>query len=62
MIYCFKRWKCYVDCNATSKNTVAKSYIQFRAIGENVKLIFLSDDTLMISVVLSQSHLHVIAD
>ena len=25
IIYCFKRWKCYFDCNATSKITIIKS-------------------------------------
>ena len=39
-MYCFKRCKCYFNCNATSKNTIIKSLIQFGKIGENLKLLF----------------------
>ena len=53
MIYCFKRCKCYFACNATYKSTIIKSYIQFKAIGGNVKLLFF---TWWFYVVLSQSH------
>ena len=59
MIYCFKRCKCCFDCNATSKNTIIKSYIQFSTIEENLKVLLF---IWWYSVVLCQRHWHVLAD
>ena len=43
MIYCFKRCKCYFDCNAISKNTI----INLEQLEKTSNLCFLTDHTML---------------
>ena len=44
-IYCFKRCKCYLNCNMISKNTIINLKYDLKQLWKTSNYIFLSDDT-----------------